>query len=187
MRAWLPLLLALLIFCGLAAYQLDLPGLHYDEAKEAGLNAMQMLTGRPLSLFRGAGLHLFGLTLPTMVQDYIGALNVYLALPFLALGGVNVPALRALPIVCAALTLIFLYHFAAAAFNRRTAGLAALLLAVNPSFVFWSRQGILVTNITCRSSQFPTRLHFSPQGDYSACLEHRQDNRIDRIFELSRR
>ena len=109
---------------------------------------MQMLTGRPLSLFRGAGLHLFGLTLPTMVQDYIGALNVYLALPFLALGGVNVPALRALPIVYAALTLIFLYHFAAAAFNPRTAGLATLLLAVNPSFVFWSRQGILVTNIT---------------------------------------
>ncbi|MBK6433484.1 MAG: glycosyltransferase family 39 protein [Anaerolineae bacterium] len=27
-------------------------------------------------------------------------------------------------------------------------GLAVLLLAVNPSFVFWSRQGILVTNVT---------------------------------------
>ena len=29
-----------------------------------------------------------------------------------------------------------------------TAILAALLLAVNPSFVFWSRQGIFVTNLT---------------------------------------
>ncbi|MBK7203265.1 glycosyltransferase family 39 protein [Candidatus Amarolinea dominans] len=148
LRAWLPLLLALLIFCSLAAYQLDLPGLHYDEAKEAGLNAMQLVRGQPVTLFRNAGLHLFGLTLPTMVQDYIGALNVYLALPFLALGGAGVFALRGLPIACAGLTLIFLYLFAAAAFNRRTAGLAVLLLAVNPSFVFWSRQGILVTNVT---------------------------------------
>ncbi len=147
-RLWTPLALALLIFfCG-AAYQLDLPGLHYDEAKEAGLNAMQLVRGQPLTLFRGAGLHLFGLTLPIMVQDYIGALNVYLALPFLALGGVSVPALRSLPILCAGLTLVFLYAFAAAVFNRRTAGLAVLLLAVNPSFVFWSRQGILVTNVT---------------------------------------
>lgn len=147
-REWAPLALALLIFFLCAAYQLDLPGLHYDEAKEAGLNAMQLLRGQPLTLFRGAGLHLFGLTLPIMVQDYIGALNVYLALPFLALGGVSVPALRSLPILCAGLTLVFLYVFAAAAFNRRTAGLAVLLLAVNPSFIFWSRQGILVTNVT---------------------------------------
>ena len=64
LRAWLPLLLALLIFCSLAAYQLDLPGLHYDEAKEAGLNAMQLVRGQPVTLFRNAGLHLFGLTLP---------------------------------------------------------------------------------------------------------------------------
>ena len=148
LRLGTPLLLALLIFSCFAAYQLDLPGLHYDEAKEAGLNAMQLLRGQPLTLFRGAELHLFGLTLPTMVQDYIGALSVYLALPFLALGGIGVPALRALPITCAVLTLVFLYALAAAAFNRRTAGLAVLLLAVNPSFVFWSRQGILVTNVT---------------------------------------
>lgn len=145
---WAPLLLALSIFCLLAGHQLDLPGLHYDEAKEAGLNAMQLLRGQPLTLFRGAGLHLFGLTLPLMVQDYIGALNVYLALPFLALGGVSVPALRALPIACAALTLVFLYAVATALFNRRTAAFAVLLLAVNPSFIFWSRQGILVTNVT---------------------------------------
>lgn len=143
-----PLTLALGLFCLLAGYQLDLPGLHYDEAKEAGLNAMQLLRGQPLTLFRGAALPLFGLRLPLMVQDYIGALNVYLALPFLAVGGSgSVTALRVLPVACAALTLIFLYRFAAAAFSRRAATLAVILLAVNPSFVFWSRQGVLVTNV----------------------------------------
>ncbi|WP_343410420.1 hypothetical protein [Candidatus Amarolinea dominans] len=106
LRAWLPLLLALLIFCSLAAYQLDLPGLHYDEAKEAGLNAMQLVRGQPVTLFRNAGLHLFGLTLPNVrlhrrAQRLPGA-------TVSGLGGAGVFALRALPIACAGLTLIFL-------------------------------------------------------------------------------
>ena len=37
-------MVGLAVFSALAAYQLDLPGLHYDEAKEAGVNAMQLLT-----------------------------------------------------------------------------------------------------------------------------------------------
>ena len=33
----------LLLFMMLGAYQLRQPGLHYDEAKEAGLNAMELV------------------------------------------------------------------------------------------------------------------------------------------------
>ena len=36
---------ALILFTGMAAYQLALPGLHYDEAKEAGINAMELIGG----------------------------------------------------------------------------------------------------------------------------------------------
>ena len=140
--------LALALFLALAGYQLDLPGLHYDEAKEAGNNALQTLQGLPGQTFRGAGLRLGGRLLPLMVQDYIGALNVYLTIPFLALFGVSVPALRLLPLLIAAATLLLLYVLAYEAFGRRAAAIAALLLAVNPSFVFWSRQGIFVTNVT---------------------------------------
>jgi hypothetical protein len=83
-----------------------------------------------------------------MVQDYIGALNVYLSLPFLALFGVSVSALRLLPIMAASVTLILLFRVARESFGPLAAVLAVFLLGVNPSYVFWSRQGIFVTNIT---------------------------------------
>jgi hypothetical protein len=50
------LLLALSVFLALGAYQLDLPGLHYDEAREAGLNAMQLVVGQPVTAFRDAAI-----------------------------------------------------------------------------------------------------------------------------------
>ena len=144
-----PLLaLALALFLALSGRQLGLPGLHYDEAKEAGNNALQLLRGLPVTAFRDAGLPLGSSLLPLMVQDYIGALNVYMAIPFLALFGVSVPALRLLPLLTASATLVLLYLLAKEAFGRRAAAMATLLLAVNPSFVFWSRQGIFVTNVT---------------------------------------
>ena len=140
--------IAVALFLALAGYQLGLPGLHYDEAKEAGNNALQLLRGLPVQPFRGAGLRLGDRLLPLMVQDYIGALNVYLAVPFLALFGISVPALRLLPLLTAATTLVLVYVLANEAFGRRAAAITVLLLAVNPSFVFWNRQGIFVTNVT---------------------------------------
>jgi hypothetical protein len=139
---------ALVIFGILSAYQLSLPGLHYDEAKEAGLNAMQLVTGQPVTAFRDATAQLGPWRLPLMVQDYIGGLNVLLAAPFLALGGVNVIALRWLPLVIAGLTLLLTARIAWRLGGPIAAGVTALLLAVNPSFIFWSRQGIFVTNLT---------------------------------------
>ncbi|RME51215.1 MAG: hypothetical protein D6790_20205, partial [Caldilineae bacterium] len=105
-RVWL--ILALGLFLGLAAYQLGLPGLHYDEAKEAGVNAMELLTGAPITAYRGAALRALGRDWPLMVQDYIGALNVYLALPFLALTGIGVPNLRMEALFLAVLALLSL-------------------------------------------------------------------------------
>lgn len=166
-RLWL--IGALLCYLGLAVYQLELPGLHYDEAREAGLNAMEIVTGAPITAFRGAGIGLGGRTFPVMVQDYIGALNVYLAIPFLALTGVGVPNLRILPVLCGLIGLLLVERSVsewaalvrARQRSRQTldntpahapialAGLLAVsLLAVSPSFIFWSRQGIFVTNLT---------------------------------------
>ncbi len=144
----LPPVLCLLLFLALAAYQLHLPGLHYDEAREAGLNAMELLTGQPVTAFRDAAVQIGSWRLPLMVQDYIGALNVVLAMPFLAIGGVNVVALRWLPLVTAALTLLVTWRVALRLGGPVAGAATVLLMAVNPSFVFWSRQGIFVTNIT---------------------------------------
>ena len=167
------LLAAALVYLALGAYQLGLPGLHYDEAKEAGINAMELIAGAPITAFRGASVELFGTRLPLMVQDYIGALNVYLAAPILALTGVGVPNLRALSLLTGLLTLLFAERAISewiafcdlkaggkdagaggspdAATGRTRISLAGVvavsLLAVSPTFVFWSRQGIFVTNL----------------------------------------
>jgi Dolichyl-phosphate-mannose-protein mannosyltransferase len=142
------LFLALGIFLALGAYQLSLPGLHYDEAREAGLNAMQLIVGQPVTAFRGAVVQVGSWQLPLMVQDYIGALNVYLALPFLSLGGVNVVALRWLSLLTGLLTLLLVWRVADRLGGPIAAVVTVVLLAVSPTFVFWSRQGIFVTNLT---------------------------------------
>lgn len=147
----LPLLavgLAAGLYLALALYQVYLPGLHYDEAREAGVPAMQILLGQPLDPFRGSALRVGGRDWPLMVQDYIGALNAYLAVPFLALGGVRVASLRLLPVLCGLATLLLVWDLARRAYSERAASLAAILLAVQPAFVFWNRQGLYVTSIT---------------------------------------
>ncbi len=140
--------LGLVVFLALCLYQIELPGLHYDEAREAGVPAMQLVMGQPVETFRGSGIRITGRVFPLMVTDYIGALNIYLLLPFFALLGSNVFALRLMPIVFAVLTLLLTYLLAQQLFNRRVAVITCLLLAVNPSFIFWSRQGVFVTSIT---------------------------------------
>jgi hypothetical protein len=139
----------------LTCYQLGLPGLHYDEAKEAGVNAVELLTGAPTTPFRDAALVVWGRHLPLMVQDYIGALNVYLAWPVLGLTGIGVPNLRALAVLTGLATLLLVAKLvsiwdaptASRAPWRWSGVAAAWLLAFSPSFIFWSRQGIFVTNL----------------------------------------
>lgn len=144
----MPIILALVLFLTLCLYQLELPGLHYDEAREAGVPAMQLQLGQPLETFRGSGIRLGDRLFPLMVTDYIGALNVYLLWPSFALLGISVFVLRVVPVLFAATTLLLTYLLARQLFGRRVAALTGLLLAVNPSFIFWSRQGIFVTSIT---------------------------------------
>ncbi len=143
-RLGFPLVLAL--FVVLCVVQLDLPGLYYDEALDA-VPAMQLLLGQPVELERGVGIWVGGTALPVMVMDYVGAVNTYLALPFFALLGVNVYALRLVTIAASALTLLLGYKLGERLFGWQVALLAAFLLAVHPSFVFWSRMGITVTSV----------------------------------------
>lgn len=139
--------IALILFAGLAAYQLALPGLHYDEAFEA-VPAVQLLLDQPVTSFRDNGIWLGGRLFPLMTQDYIGAINTYAAIPFFLLLGINPISLRIMAIVIGLLTLWLTYRLADLLYGPLVAALAALLLAVNPTFVFWSRQGVFVTSAT---------------------------------------
>ncbi len=137
----------LLLYAALSLYQLDLPGLHYDEAFEA-VPAVQLLRGQPVSAFRDSGLQLGGRLFPLMTQDYIGAINTYVALPFIALLGPTPTALRLMSVLTGALTLWLVYTLVRALTGSQKAGLAAaLFLAVDPTFIFWNRQGVFVTAV----------------------------------------
>ena len=138
---------ALALFAGLATYQLALPGLHYDEAFEA-LPAMQLLLGQPVAAFRGNGILAGEQLFPLMTQDYIGAVNTYAAIPFFLLLGANPIGLRAMSVAIGLFTLWLTFKLANALYGPPVALLAGLLLAVNPTFVFWSRQGVFVTSAT---------------------------------------
>jgi hypothetical protein len=145
---FLPLLIALILYGIAAFYQLNLPGLHHDEAQEAGLAAMQLKNGLPVTLFRDTGIVFAGRTFPLMVQDYIGSLNVYLAWIAFAIGGVSVESLRAMTVLTGMLTLITTFGAARELAGWRTASLTVLLLAVHPTYIFWTRQGVYVTSYT---------------------------------------
>ncbi len=138
----------LAIYFFLALPQLDLPGLYNDEAAEAGLQAMQILNGQAISAFRDAGLNIGGRIFPLMVQDYIGAFNVYFALPFFVTLGSTVIALRLYTVIVGAITISLTFGFMREAFNSRAAFIASLLLASTPSFIFWQRQGVFVASLT---------------------------------------
>lgn len=138
--------LSLALFALLSLHQLELPGLYYDEALDA-VPAMQILLGQKVELVNQAGLWVASQAFPIMVMDYVGAVNTYLLLPFFALLGVKVTSLRLMPIAAGGLTIVLTYLLAKGLFNRWVAAITTLLLAVHPSFVFWSRQGIHVTSV----------------------------------------
>src|SRR6185436_11171893 len=111
-RPWF-VLAPLIVFLFLASVELDRPGLHYDEALEGGLPAVQLLSGQPISALNGAALRVGGWALPLMVQSHIGAIQVYSALPFIFIGGPSAQSLRAMTVLVGALTIVAVYIFVA--------------------------------------------------------------------------
>ncbi|MCL5994676.1 MAG: glycosyltransferase family 39 protein, partial [Chloroflexi bacterium] len=134
------------LFLALTLRQLNLPGLYYDEALDLA-PMLQVMHGEPTELLRGIGVTIGTYTYPVMLLDYMGNLNGYLTIPFMALFGPGVIAARLQPIVFSALTIVLAYALARAWFGRGVAAVTALLLAVNPSFIWFSRQGISVTSV----------------------------------------
>ncbi|MDP6793705.1 MAG: glycosyltransferase family 39 protein, partial [Anaerolineales bacterium] len=129
-----------------AGQQLHLPGLHNDEAQEAGLPALQIASGVPVTAFRNVGIG--ARHFPLMVQDYIGALHVYITAPFVAVLGPSTTSVRLPSLLIGAVTLLLTFGFTRSGWGNTTGLLAAGLLALHPSFVFWSRQGTLIASMT---------------------------------------
>jgi hypothetical protein len=138
--------LACIIFLAVALYQLDLPGLYTDEAYDV-IPAMQMVTGHHVEL-QGDVLDLGGLRLPLMSSSaYQGVTYTYLAIPFFALGGVNVFSLRFMTVLVGMLGVVLSYFLGRSWFGRGAGRITALLMAFSPAWIFWSRLGVYVVSI----------------------------------------
>jgi hypothetical protein len=133
---------ALALYLALSLYQLDLPGLSYDEALDA-VPAMQTVLGRPLDIV--GKFALAGREWPLMVMPYVGPTTSYLAMPGFALLDSTVPVLRVTNILLGLLTLLLAWRFLRDFLDVRVAALSVLLLAANPTFIFWSRIGAIVS------------------------------------------
>ena len=134
-------LLALIIYLAAATFQLGLPGINYDEVLDA-VPAMQAVLSQPIDA--AGSLHLFGRDWPLMTMPYIGGTTSYLLMPGFALFGVSPIVLRLTTIAVGLVSLVLIWGFLRDFFDERVAGLSLLLLAVNPTYVFWSRMGAWV-------------------------------------------
>ncbi|HVB65178.1 MAG TPA: glycosyltransferase family 39 protein [Nitrolancea sp.] len=145
-RGWLALsvtLFAVVVFGALCFYHYRLPGLYYDEAFDV-VPSMQILRGQPVQLARGVGIHLFGHAFPVMTGDYWGSVSTYAVLALFWLLGVGVLPVRLWPILAGMLAVLLTYFVGKRLYGRWVGAGASLLLAVFPSFIFWSRVGIYV-------------------------------------------
>jgi hypothetical protein len=138
---WILAALALLLYLGLALYQLELPGLNYDETLDA-VPAMQVVQDQRVDGF--AMLRLAGRRWPLMTMSYVGVTTTHLLMPVFAWVGVSVTTLRGTAVLIGLISLLLCYGFLREFFDKRVAAFSILLLAVNPSFVFWSRMGAWV-------------------------------------------
>ena len=153
-RFWLRAapLLALLVYSALAFYQLALPGLYYDEALDLP-QAVQLARGEPVVLMpKDPGVTVLGRTLPLMVIDYVGAVNTYLMTGVFAALGIGWFSIRWFEVAVGAVILALGVRLARGWFGSSTAVVTGLLLAVSPSFLFWSRMGISVTHVMAVAS-----------------------------------
>ena len=133
---------ALALYLALSLYQLDLPGLSYDEALDA-VPSMQTVLGRPLDIV--GTFALAGREWPLMVMSYVGPTTSYLAMPGFALFDSDDLVLRSTNILVGLVTLLLAWGFLRDFLDERVAALSVLLLAANPTFIFWSRSGAIVS------------------------------------------
>ena len=141
--ASLIVLLAVVAFGALCLYHYRLPGLYYDEAFDV-VPSMQLLRGEPVQLARGVGIHLFGRAFPVMTGDYWGSVSTYAVLPLFWILGVGVLPVRLWPVLAGMAAVLLTYLVGKRLYGRWAGVGAATLLAIFPSFIFWTRVGIYV-------------------------------------------
>ncbi|HEX6699561.1 MAG TPA: glycosyltransferase family 39 protein [Gaiellaceae bacterium] len=133
---------AIASFVALASYDLRVPGLYYDELFQltTALAFVKGGLGSAVAWVPGTEVSLAGHPLPLMAQSYIGAVKTVAFIPVAAVFGISPASVRVFTIAVAALSLVFTYLFARRLFRSpAVAAVGVVLLATDPSFVFYSR------------------------------------------------
>jgi len=136
-------IIALLLYLLAAAFQLKLPGINYDEVLDA-VPAVQFLQGQPIDA--AGSVHLFGRHWTLMTMPYIGATTSYIMAAGFAVMGVETVVLRLTTVCVGLLSLALIWSFLREFFDERVAALSVLLLALDPTYIFWSRMGAWVAH-----------------------------------------
>ena len=125
---------------GIAARDLECPGLYYDEVIQAE-PALWFLRAEiaPPEIPGQTHARLFGRPFPVMTQAYMGALKSQVLVPVFALAGADARILRLTTLSFAVLGLCFAIAFAQRLYDLPTAVLLGALLAVDPSLLFIGR------------------------------------------------
>lgn len=127
------------IFLLLSLWNITLPGLQYDECLAAA-PAVNFLAKEPKTEAMSIGpsiIHLAGHPLPLMIMTYIGPVKTILHIPVFGVFGISPTTVRLLPVVIVFLCFPLVYYFCLSLFDQTIASLAVLLMAVDPSTVFY--------------------------------------------------
>ncbi|MCL4504611.1 MAG: glycosyltransferase family 39 protein [Chloroflexi bacterium] len=130
---------AFVIYFSVGLTNLHLPGPQNDEVADA-VPAMELLRGLPNSAFDT--IDILGHQLPLMMGHYIGPTSIYTSYVGMALFGDTIEGLRISQLVLGAFTLLLLWLAARRWFDPLSAGLAVLLCASAPAYLWWSRAGV---------------------------------------------
>lgn len=143
MLRWkLPVLGALIVFVLLAAWNVDLPGLYYDELTQVQ-SALRFVKGDAYrSQAEGIGqteIAIRGHRLPLMAMGYVGAVKSIAFVPLAATVPLGPRSIRYLTIAIGALGLIATAAFARRLIGPTAAAVGIVLLAIDPSYLIFSR------------------------------------------------
>lgn len=133
------LALAAAAFLLVACWHLELPGLQYDECLAAApaVNFVQGTERAEPMQIRPSVIRLWGRPLPLMVMSYIGPVKTLAHAPFFAALGISPRTVRLMPVLAILASLLLAWWLARRLWGPRVAALTAVLVALDPSWVFY--------------------------------------------------
>lgn len=137
----LSILGAVIVFALLAASNIDLPGIYYDELIQV-TPALRFVKGSSVqSQTFGAGLFIgiHGHRIPLMTMGYIGAVKTVAFVPLAAAVDLSPRSIRYFTILIGALALVAISAFARRLLGPAAAILGIILLAIDPSYLIYCR------------------------------------------------